>query len=71
MLDTSSKLHILSLYDDDYSLQEDGTHLVSDYQLTTIRSFRQDEVLECNITTFADYYELYTENNTSVYLFLY
>lgn len=68
-------MHVLSLYDDDYDniehYDENGNHLVRSSQLVTIKSFRQDDKLGCNVTDYAGYFELFTENNDTTYLLMY
>ena len=75
MLDTSNMMHVLSLYDDeqdnDAHFDGNGNHYVKNSQLVTIKSFRQDLKLGCNITEYADYFKLFSENNDTTYLILY
>ena len=75
MLDSAQMLHVLSLYDDDYYNQQhyddNGNHMVKYFQLTTIKSFRQQDKLGCNVTDFANYFELFTEKNDTTYLMMY
>ena len=60
MLDTNLMLHVLSLYDDDFGnpshFDANGNHLVHSSQLVTIKSFKQQDVLGCNVTDYADYF---------------
>ena len=75
MLDSSNMFHVLSLYDDDYyndkHSDSNGNHYVNSSQLVTIKSFRQDELLGCNITQYAGYYELYSEGNDTTFVMMY
>ena len=75
MLDSSNMMHVLSLYDDEYEndahFDDNGNHYVKNSQLVTIKSFRQEDKLGCNITEYADYFELFTEQNDTTYILLY
>ena len=44
---------------------------MKNFQLVTIKSFRQADKLGCNVTEYAGYFELFTENNDTTYLMMY